>query len=60
MGGLMHTLDPKYIGENSSGWEISGDIVEDGFVWVDYFYATHLIYGCIRGNFDDLVQADSK
>jgi len=60
MAGWAHTLQPSYIGTNSSGWIITGKIVEYYYEWVNDFEATHFKYGKISGNFETSVVAESK
>ena len=40
-----NTLPPECIGKNESGWEITGEIHEDYYEWVNDFEATHSQYG---------------
>lgn len=44
---------------HADGWTITGEIHEDYFVWVNYFEATHPIYGRVWGDFESEVYADS-
>lgn len=55
-----HTLEPEYIGNNDSGWIITGQIIEDYYTWVNDFEAFHLEYGFVKGNFEDKVYASSE
>jgi len=55
-----HTLSADYIGKNESGWEISGQIHEDYYTWVNAFQARHPIYGNVWGDFEDKVFADTE
>lgn len=54
------TLNPAHLGENSSGWTITGEICEDYYTWVNDFEATHPTLGWVRGNYEDVVEAKSK
>lgn len=54
------TLSPKVLGQNDSGWFISGEIHEDYYKWVSDFVAIHPTFGCVRGNFQSIVYADSQ
>ena len=54
------TLFPSDLGENPSGWTITGDVQEDYFEWVNYFEATHPVFGWVRGDYEDVVEAKSK
>lgn len=54
------TLDPGYIGENDSGWKISGKVHEDYYTWVNDFEAVHKKYGVVKGCFETEVEATSK
>ena len=58
-GGAL-TLRAYDIGQNSSGWTISGAIIEDYYEWVNDFEATHPDFGWVKGNFEDEVKASSK
>ncbi len=55
-----NTLPQECIGKNESGWEISGEIHEDYYYWVNDFEAIHLTYGKVWGNFEDKVFADTE
>ena len=55
-----YTLNPSYIGKQPSGWEISGEIINDYYEWVNTFMAEHPIYGKVYGDFEDIVFADSN
>jgi len=54
------TLDPSHLGENPSGWTISGEVHEDWYEWVNYFEAVHPVFGWVRGDYEDVVEAKSK
>lgn len=54
------TLSPSDLGENPSGWTITGVVCEDYFEWVNYFEATHPTLGWVRGDYEDVVEAKSK
>ncbi len=59
-GHNANTLPKECIGKNESGWEISGEIHEDYYEWVNDFEATHPTFGKVWGNFEDTVFADSE
>ena len=59
-GHEAYTLSPVHLGENESGWVITGDIKEDYYTWVNEFEAVHPIYGKVWGNFEYEVYADSE
>ena len=44
-GHNANTLPKECIGKNESGWEISGEIHEDYYEWVNDFEATHPTFG---------------
>ena len=54
------TLDPSFIGDNDSGWEIKGEIKDDWVEWVNLFVASHPDFGWVWGDFEDKVYADSE
>jgi hypothetical protein len=54
------TLDPSFIGNNDSGWEIKGEIKEDYYEWVNDFEAFHSDFGRVWGDFESEVYADSE
>ncbi len=54
------TLSPSYLGENPSGWTITGEVFMDYYVWVNEFEAKHPTLGWVRGDFESLVEAKSK
>lgn len=55
------TVAPHDIGFNPvTGWEVSGEIQEDYYEWVNYFEATHPKYGHVKGDFEDVVYASSQ
>lgn len=58
-GGAL-TLNPSELGENVSGWIIFGEIKEDYYEWINYFEASHPIFGKVWGDFEDIVYADSE
>lgn len=69
-GGAL-TLDPSEVCSNgedrgkhtklhNDGWEITGVVQEDYFVWVNYFEANHPKYGRVWGDFEEEVFADSE
>lgn len=45
---------------HEDGWTISGQLHEDYFVWVNTFEAHHPTYGCVWGDFEDEVYADTE
>ena len=55
-----YTLNPDIIGENDSGWTVTGDVHEDYYEWVNEFEATHSEYGKVWGDFEYTVYADSQ
>jgi hypothetical protein len=54
------TLDPEHLGENDSGWTITGKVSEDYFKWVNHFNAVHPEYGVVKGDFEERVVATSQ
>lgn len=42
------------------GWNITGEIHEDYYYWVNDFRAIHPTLGIVEGNFEDKVFATSK
>jgi len=54
------TLSPGCLGENPSGWTITGEVMEDYVEWVNYFEATHPTLGWVRGDYEGIVEAKSK
>ncbi len=58
-GGAL-TLSPSIIGENNSGWTITGKIHEDYYHWVNKSSAHHPTLGRVWGDFEDKVFATSK
>ncbi len=48
----------KHTKTHDDGWTITGEIMEDYFVWV--FEATHSRFGRVFGDFEDVVYADSE
>ena len=54
------TVDVSSLGENESGWVITGKIVEDYFEWVNKFEAVHPRFGKVCGDFEVEVVADSE
>ena len=54
------TLSPSYIGNNASGWIITGVIHEDYYRWVNEFHAYHPAKNWqVKGDFEDLIKATS-
>jgi hypothetical protein len=64
------TLPPDYVNDvkystgkftklHESDWEISGEIREDYFRWVNDFQARHETFGSVCGNFEKTVYFDS-
>ena len=45
---------------HSDGWTIKGLVIEDYYLWVNEFEATHEVFGRVWGNFDSCVYADSE
>ena len=74
--GMAHTLRTKEVSDedfdddgsvsdtltktHASGWTISGKVRTDYFSWVNYFEAKHPLYGWIKGNFENTVEASSE
>lgn len=54
------TLGVDDLGTHEDGWTITGDIVNEGKIWVSDFEATHPIYGKVWGDFQTEVFADSE
>ena len=54
------TLLPEYIGNNKSGWIITGKVHEDYYEWVNSFEAYHKTYGIILGDFESFVLYSSE
>jgi hypothetical protein len=54
------TLDPDYLGENDSGWKITGKVTSDYYEWVNHFEAVHSEYGFVTGDFEEKIFATSK
>jgi hypothetical protein len=42
------------------GWRIRGEVHEDYYYWVNKFFAVHLMYGRVWGNFESEVYADCE
>lgn len=59
-GHMAFTLNPLDLGENDSGWTISGDIHEDWYEWVNWFEASHPDFGRVWGDYESRVWADSE
>ena len=59
-GSMARTLSPFDLGENDSGWTITGQVVEDYYEWVNYFEAVHAAYGELKGDFEHEVTAESQ
>ena len=57
---LALTLKTDYLGENESGWIVTGDIHEDYHKWINEFEAFHPTYGKVWGDFQEEVYADSE
>ena len=57
---MARTLYPQDLGANDSGWFIEGKIHEDWYEWVNYFEATHPIYGWVKGDYEDCLTGSSK
>ena len=53
------TLRPEHLGEQPSGWTITGEIHEDYYEWVNYFDATHPTLGWVRGDYESEIEASS-
>lgn len=58
-GHNMRTLPTSYLGENESGWTVTGNIREDYYEWVADFQAVHPEHGSIEGNFEGIVCAQT-
>jgi len=59
-GHMALTLSPSVLGENASGWTISGQVHEDYFEWINEFEAVHPDFGRVWGDFESEVYADSE
>ena len=59
-GRWSHTLSSSCIGDNESGWKISGEIHRDWYEWVKDFEAEHPKHGRVWGNFEKTVYATSE
>ncbi len=60
-GSQARSLDQGNLGFNeTSGWTIEGLILEDYYLWVSDFKATHPKYGIVEGDFENEVRADSQ
>jgi hypothetical protein len=59
-GTLAQTLNTDCVGNNKSGWTITGQIHEDYYEWVNYFEAAHPVYGTVKGDFEKEVYASSE
>ena len=58
--GNARTFPTYMLGEQLSGWTITGEIHEDYYAWVNYFEATHPTFGWIKGDYEDIIHAESK
>ena len=59
-GTQARTLPPSYIGDNASGWRITGAIHEDYYRWVNEFRAYHPSKNWyVEGDFEDSIRASS-
>ena len=58
-GGGALTLSPSSLGKNTSGWEISGEVYEDYYGWVNEFEAINPKFGRVWGDFEHEVYFDS-
>jgi len=45
---------------HDSGWTITGNIIEDYYIWVNAFKAKHPIHGEVYGDFEMEVFAESE
>lgn len=54
------TLSPCCLGENASGWTISGNVIEDYYEWINEFEAFHPSFGKVWGDYENKVYADSE
>lgn len=55
----------SFIGKNyqrthDSGWTISGKVIEDRYLWVNEFQASHPVFGFVSGDFEKEIVASSK
>jgi len=48
----------KFTKLHESGWEISGEIREDYYRWINDFQARHETFGSVWGNFEETVYFD--
>lgn len=58
-GGAL-TLSPSDLGTHSDGWEVSGEVQEDYYEWVNDFTAVNRKLGIVCGNFEVEVYATSE
>ena len=54
------TLEPGVVGKHDNGWEVSAEIHEDYYEWVNFFEAYNPKFGSVWGDFEDVVFASSK
>jgi len=54
------TLSALMLGENVSGWTISGEVFRDYYSWVNSFEATHPDYGAIKGDYEDKILVETE
>ena len=45
---------------HDSGWVVLAELKEDYYEWVNEFEAYHKDYGCVCGDFEETVNADSE
>lgn len=53
------TLEPSELGDNDTGWTITGEVMEDYFEWVNAFTAVHLQHGIVFGDHEQTLYATS-
>lgn len=58
-GRFLNNLPLSCIGDNESGWKVSGEIHHDWYDWLEDFEAEHPKYGRVWGNFRNNVYATS-
>jgi hypothetical protein len=55
-----HTLSQSDLGEDASGWVVTGSVQSDYYEWVNEFEAVHPTHGKVWGDFEKTVYADNK
>lgn len=58
---MARTLSPSNLGENDSGWIITGEVHEDYYRWVNEFKAYHPAKNWrVEGDFEEIVKATNQ